>query len=331
MTNAWLLPPGSRLASARVLRRLYERPTASVYLCEDRVTTELLVVKHARPRESSDAGYGSARRVVVDLHGDAPPMELFMAEDTIEQECKVAHQLQDGGGHPNVVRYLDICAPSPATSEHKLPTAQEHFLVMEYCANGDLFTMLERQDDSRFDETTALYFFHQIVQGLQHLHQMGIAHRDISLENVLLDAQWQAKLCDFALSTSTDQDCRECVGKLHYMAPEVLDGLSYDPVKADMWSLGILLFIMMTGSPLFHISAPSDPAWSALQRVGITGILTKWGLREQFSPVVIDLLTGMLRISPSQRIQSLEEILDRLPALPTGSVHISQAVEGQVS
>ncbi|TMW58183.1 hypothetical protein Poli38472_011771 [Pythium oligandrum] len=311
------LPVGSRLSSVRVLRQLYERPTATVYLCEDRTTTERLVIKHAqcRPAESSDEAVTLKRIVVQGTSENEPPVILHMAEDAVEHECQVALTIRDAGDHPHVVRYFEACSsPSPRDDEKQTPIdTRDLFLVMEYCSNGDLFELLQRQDESRFDEATALYFFRQIVEGLDHIHRLGVAHRDVSLENVLLDAQWQVKLCDFALSTSTNRECTECVGKLHYMAPEVLIGRGYDPVKADVWSLGIMLFIMVTGSPLFHIAAPSDPAWNAVQRVGVLGILTKWGLSDQYSPLLIDLLTEMLRISPTQRLPNLEYLLDRIP------------------
>ncbi|KAG6612200.1 serine/threonine protein kinase [Phytophthora cinnamomi] len=107
----------------------------------------------------------------------------------------------------------------------------------------------------------------QVTLGLHFLHSNGIAHRDVSLENVLLRGG-VCKLSDFGLATDAERMCAEVVGKANYMAPEVVAGEAYAPVAADMWSLGIVLFIMLTGSPLWYARVPAEQEFTSTFSTG---------------------------------------------------------------
>lgn len=124
-------------------------------------------------------------------------MHLCMTDDSIQQELWAVRRLQDRP-HRNVVRFVDVgFLHDPNIKPSSI------VLGMEYCTNGDLFALLEHQRDGRFQEALALRIFRQIAEAVNHLHTIGIAHRDISLENVLIDAQGQVKICDFGLCTAT--------------------------------------------------------------------------------------------------------------------------------
>ncbi|KAG2504195.1 hypothetical protein JM18_009391 [Phytophthora kernoviae] len=103
-----------------------------------------------------------------------------------------------------------------------------------------------RSPNGRLPEPKA---FREIVRGLHFLHMNGIAHRDVSLENVLLHDRVY-NIPDFGFATYVGYLCTEVVGKSYYMTPEVTAGERYAPMPADMQSLGILLFVILTGSPL---------------------------------------------------------------------------------
>lgn len=225
-------------------------------------------------------------------------------EDTAHREHEVAVKLQKLGGHCHVIAFDSISL-----------TNQQAVLVMEYCTQGDLFSYLEQQPNRRVSESQALHFFRQILLGVQFLHQNDIAHRDLSLENVLLsDTSNELKICDFGLSTSVDKPCSGRVGKFNYMAPEVVLGDKYDPVQADIWSLGVILFILLTGSPLFEVAEPSDPAFQAVKQVGVSGILVHWELEHLYSPETVALLSILLQLDPHKRLTSVDEVLVRLAA-----------------
>jgi BR serine/threonine kinase len=120
-------------------------------------------------------------------------------------------------------------------------------LVLELAERGELFDYLMSQ--TVFQEDLALTFFRQIVYGVEYLHSLGICHRDLKSENVLLDSNYQVKISDFGLSkwipegTATEQ-----CGSAHYMAPEVVAGGEYDPRRADIWSLGVILYTFVSVS-----------------------------------------------------------------------------------
>ncbi|KAF4315086.1 hypothetical protein BBO99_00009386 [Phytophthora kernoviae] len=181
------------------------------------------------------------------------------------------------------------------------------FVVMEFCDGGDLWQQLEQTPHHRLPEARALPLFTQIISGLIHLHTNGIAHRDLSLENVLL-SNGICKICDFGLSTKADRICQERVGKGYYMAPEVVAGENYDPRAADIWSMGIVLFVMLTGSPLISIASVEEKAYNALTKVGVGVILDAWGMSDLVSLRTKHLLLGMLQINPAVRF-TVEDIM----------------------
>lgn len=121
-------------------------------------------------------------------------------------------------------------------------------IAMEYCAGGELFYSIAQGKFASEGEKRMI--FAQLVSAVEYLHShLEICHRDLKLENVLLDANNQVKVCDFGVSKSSgfDSDPRSCVGTPAYCAPEVLHGAGrhqYDGSLADVWSLGVVLYIL---------------------------------------------------------------------------------------
>ncbi|KAE9131951.1 hypothetical protein PF006_g15382 [Phytophthora fragariae] len=95
----------------------------------------------------------------------------------------------------------------------------------------------------------------------------------------------------------------------YYMAPEVVAGEVYDPVEADIWSLGIMWFVMLTGSPLVSVASRQNKAFLALEQLQVTGVFESWGFDTKLSPSIIDLVSQMLKVNPAERI-SLVGILE---------------------
>ncbi|CEG37258.1 camk camkl protein kinase [Plasmopara halstedii] len=179
------------------------------------------------------------------------------------------------------------------------------FIAMDFCAGGDLYDYITAKSSRRLPEAEALWLFAQIASGLNFLHAIGVAHRDLSLENVLLK-DGNVRICDFGLSADANLFSTDVVGKFYYMAPEVTQGVVYDPKCADIWSLGILLFIMLTGSPLFADEDARAPTFRVLNKYGVCKILELWGLKEYFSNSTITLLASMLQVQPSRRLTAKE-------------------------
>ncbi|GMF33133.1 unnamed protein product [Phytophthora lilii] len=170
----------------------------------------------------------------------------------------------------------------------------------------------------RLQESVAHGYLVDVLAGLRFLHSHGIAHRDVSLENILL-RDGRAVIADFGLcvqassassptgGSSAGFHCEETVGKNYYMAPEIVARERYDPRRADIWSAGIAFFILLTSSPPFERADPSDPGFRYVAKRGIKAVFTAWGLGQEVSEPMQDLLARMLSVDPEERI-TMEEI-----------------------
>jgi len=126
-------------------------------------------------------------------------------------------------------------------------TDKSFFLITEYCSKGELFDYVQKRE--QLAECEAVEFFKQMLDGVEYLHKNGICHRDLKLENILLDDQNNVKIADFGLSVmyETGQTLTTRCGSPHYMAPEILRSQKYNPAATDVWSLGVLFFGMING------------------------------------------------------------------------------------
>ncbi|RLN68588.1 hypothetical protein BBJ29_001507 [Phytophthora kernoviae] len=216
------------------------------------------------------------------------------------QEQRVAALLVANGGHRNVVQ-----------PHFNFVRERRLYLVNELCRGGDLHSLMaERINAASFlEEHEVLPLMRQVLEGVRYLHStIGVVYRDLSLENVLL-SRGVCKITDFGLSTDSRSICTGGqVSKEFYMAPEVVAGDRYDPTLADVWSLGIMWFIMLTGSPLITLASPSEKAFVAVKRHGVGAVIEVWGHSERISTDAVELLEKMLQIDPSRRI-ALDQVL----------------------
>lgn len=191
-----------------------------------------------------------------------------------------------------------------------------------------MFDAMGRQEGGRFSEAEARRLFLQVLSSVRHLHRHGIAHRDISLENVLLSSSsssssvnGDAKLCDFGLAGSgTRGRClfSRSAGKPYYCAPEMRRATAARPycgLKADRWSLGVFLFLLLTGFPPFDMAScdkDTTGGFNAIASGRLPEVIAKWCAKRQqgedaLSEASIDLMTRMLKVNPEER-PSLEEV-----------------------
>ncbi|EQC39442.1 serine/threonine protein kinase [Saprolegnia diclina VS20] len=176
-------------------------------------------------------------------------------------------------------------------------------LVLEYCARGEFYNLLKAQPHARCEASEAQGYFGQIAQGLYYMHDHGVAHRDLSLENIFVDGNGALKIGDFGLAVSFPSVAAKACGKLYYMAPEMHthpDG--YDPSKVDLWSLGIVLWMLLTGLPLVSNSSIGDETFLYLQRHGLRALVRAWQLTSLVPDDALDLLERLLVADPAKRL-----------------------------
>lgn len=141
--------------------------------------------------------------------------------------------------HPNVVKIFEVMA-----SKSKI------YIVLEFVGGGELFDQIAKH--GRLKEDEARRYFQQLINAVDYCHSRGVYHRDLKPENLLLDSSGVLKVSDFGLSTFSQQVRED--GLLHttcgtpnYVAPEVLNDKGYDGTASDIWSCGVILFVLMAG------------------------------------------------------------------------------------
>uniref|UniRef100_A0A3Q2I2P7 non-specific serine/threonine protein kinase n=1 Tax=Equus caballus TaxID=9796 RepID=A0A3Q2I2P7_HORSE len=190
--------------------------------------------------------------------------------------------------HPHIVALLEV-----------IDTEKTLFLVTEYVSGGDMLDHLLKHGP--LTEEEARDRFRQLVSALQYCHRRGIVHRDLKLENELLHPEGNAKLADFGLcSLEPGQALSTYCGTPAYTAPEVLRLQPYDSPLVDVWSLGVLLHVVLTGSQPFW-----GEDFSTVRQRSLRGA---YWLPLLLSPECAQLLRGLLTLHPGKR-KTLEEVM----------------------
>ncbi|XP_043716856.1 serine/threonine-protein kinase SAPK3-like [Telopea speciosissima] len=160
--------------------------------------------------------------------------------------------------HPNIVQFKEV-----------LLTPTHLAIVMEYAAGGELFERISSA--GRLSENEGRFFFQQLISGVSYCHSMQICHRDLKLENTLLDgnATPGLKICDFGYSKSAiwHSQPKSTVGTPAYIAPEVLSRKEYDGKIADVWSCGVTLYVMLVGAYPFEDRADPKNFRKTIERI----------------------------------------------------------------
>ena len=169
--------------------------------------------------------------------------------------------MSKAGEHPSLIKVHDILSDTKIytfkNGKRKVQTVNA--IVMEK-GKVDLFLLISKCE--KFTEATCRYFFKQLLSGITHCHSKNVAHCDLKLENIIFDKFGKIKIIDFGLSHSIQNKgfgaYRKLLGTYGYMAPEIHKSEIYNIKKTDLFSLAVILFIMVYGSPPFSQANQED-------------------------------------------------------------------------
>nr|AFK41470.1 unknown [Lotus japonicus] len=199
----------------------------------------------------------------------------------IKREISILRRVR----HPNIVQLFEV-----------MVTKTKIYFVMEYVRGGELFNKVAK---GRLKEEVARKYFQQLISAVGFCHARGVYHRDLKPENLLLDENGNLKVSDFGLSAVSDQIRQDGLfhtfcGTPAYVAPEVLARKGYDGAKVDLWSCGVVLFVLMAGYLPFH-----DQNVMAMYKKIYRG---EFRCPRWFSPDLSKLLIRLLDTKPETRI-----------------------------
>ncbi|KAI7907960.1 kinase-like domain-containing protein [Cokeromyces recurvatus] len=248
---------------------------------------------------SSTIGYGSTGQVKLGIHQISgtkvaikiiPRRELdssLKIKQAVERELAVLQLLN----HPNLIELYQI-----------LQDERNIYFIMEYVPGGELYSILNEKPDRRLNEIEAREIFKQIADALIWCHAHHICHRDLKLENILLDeGKRNIKIADFgmAIMQPTTQLLKTSCGSPHYASPEIVRGIPYYGPAADVWSSGVILYVLIIGKLPFddhHLGRLLTKI-----KVGRFRRIPNW-----VSPLAKDLLCRMLTVDPNKRLSFID-------------------------
>jgi len=195
--------------------------------------------------------------------------------------------------HENIVKF-----------EHYFEDRENVYIIMELCYNQTLHELIKRR--KKLTELETQYYVYHLVKALQYLHNLKIIHRDLKLANIFITENMQVKLGDFGLATVLEFDGerkRSLCGTPNYIAPEILEGKTGHSFEVDIWTVGIILYILLVGKPPFE----TNNAKETYKRIRMKSYTFPQG--EKISEPAKELIQSILVVEPHKR-PTLQEILE---------------------
>lgn len=220
-------------------------------------------------------------------------------------EIKCLKRLSSNGGHPNIVRMF-----------HHEKMAGKLWISQE-AGGKDLYDIISGSKKQRLSREDIKHLFRQLIRGVKFIHSCGIAHLDLSLENLVVSSDLDVlKIIDFGLArfikfdedgSSVDFPGISSPGKTFYMSPEIFSYQAFAGPAADIWSCGVILFMLLLGGPPFRKPHKSDKRFSMIFNGRLGELLQRWKVRD-IPDSAIDLLSMCL--GPSSGRPSADDILN---------------------
>lgn len=189
--------------------------------------------------------YGSVHKGIHRATGNVVALKIIDLDaddgddvDSIQREVALLTQLRDG---PNITKYYGCHLDGPRV-----------WIVMEFAQGGSVYSLMQSSPNNSLEEKYVVVIVREVLIGLNYLHKSNVIHRDIKAANVLVTASGKVMICDFgvsALLATTNSKRNTFIGTPYWMAPEVAQSVPAYDTKADIWSLGIMIYEMIKGSP----------------------------------------------------------------------------------
>jgi len=256
--------------------------------------------RYVRLKPLGEGQYGQVWLCRDKITGSERAVKLIAKQGSAKQQAEFRHEVETVKSldHPNIMKIYEF-----------FEDEQNFYLVMELYSGGELFDEIMKR--TYFSEVDAVHVMEQCLSGICYLHSVGVVHRDLKPENLLLSsdrADASIKIVDFGMATMGATKITQArVGTAYYIAPEVIDpekfgGGSYDE-KCDVWSLGVILYILITGTPPFWGDEDDD----ILNKIVSQNKFVIEPMYEKtLSKEVQDLLKKMLVWEPTKRFTASE-------------------------
>ncbi|PRP76030.1 putative 5-amp-activated protein kinase [Planoprotostelium fungivorum] len=205
---------------------------------------------------------------------------LDIDEKTIKREIDIHRQLN----HPHIVKLIEVIEGNKIC------------LVLEYVEGKDLIDFLDERPDGKLPEVEAIKFFRQISAAVCHLHEKGVVHRDIKLENIMITKDGTCKLIDFGFAShwNPTQLLKTPCGSSVYVAPEIIACKPYLGPKVDIWALGVLIYCMVEGKIPWEGENTSSQIGHSSRG--------QWTMMESGSADLLHLIRGCLQVDENARM-----------------------------
>jgi len=215
----------------------------------------------------------------------------FMKEESQKKKIMNEINILKSLRHPNNIKILET-----------FQTDKHHMIVMELCPGGDLLNYVRKR--RKLSEKYAKFVFKQIMEGIAYLHENKVAHRDIKLDNILLDGHGNIKIGDFGVSRKIEEQeiLFEQCGTPAYIAPEIVKDMGYKGFPVDIWSAGICLYAMLYGNVPFKANQIGD--LNTVEQLN-----QEIEYKDTASKQAIDVMKMMLQKVPKQRATAQDVLL----------------------